>query len=106
MPKYLVYASYSTEGVKGFVKDKGSGRRDAVAKVIAGVGGKLESMFFTFGEDDVVMVVDAPDNASVMAISVAAGATGLCRMKTMPLITIDEADRAIERHVVYPAAAR
>jgi uncharacterized protein with GYD domain len=106
MPKYLIFASYSIEGVKGFQKDKASGRRAAVSKAVATVGAKLEQMYFTFGEDDVAMVVDAPDNASILAISVAAGASGLCRMRTTPLITVEEADTAVETHLTYPAASR
>ena len=104
MPKYLMFASYSTEGVKGVQRDRASGRRDAVIKALAAAGARLEQMYFTFGDDDVAMVVDAPDNASIMAVSVAAGASGLCRMRTLPLISIDEADRAIDAHLTYPAA--
>jgi len=105
MSKYLVFASYSLEGVKGFQRERANGRRDAVAKAMSAVGAKLEQMYFTFGEDDVAMVVDAPDNASIMAVSLGAAASGLCRMRTMPLITVEEANRAIDAHLVYPKSA-
>ena len=31
MPKYMLHASYSTEGVQGLLSDGGSARRDAAA---------------------------------------------------------------------------
>jgi uncharacterized protein with GYD domain len=53
MPKYLIEASYTAEGMRGLAKDKGSGRQAAAQKALAGVGGKLEAMYFAFGETDV-----------------------------------------------------
>ena len=102
MAKYLVFASYSAEGVKGFQTEKGSGRRDAVRKALTAVGAKLDQFYFTFGDHDVAMVVDAPDNTSMMAISLSAAVSGTCRMSTMPLITAEEADAAIDKHMAYP----
>ena len=46
MAKYLVEASYSADGLKGLMKDKGSGRLAAVKKAVSSVGGKLECMYF------------------------------------------------------------
>jgi uncharacterized protein with GYD domain len=43
MAKYLVQARYTSDGVKGLLKDGGSGRRDAVAKLIESLGGKMDS---------------------------------------------------------------
>ena len=44
MPKYLIQASYTAEGLKGLHKDKASGRREAVSHAVAALGGKLEEM--------------------------------------------------------------
>ena len=52
MPKFLIEASYTTEGVKGVQSAGGSSRRDAVAKVAESVGGSLESFQFGFGDAD------------------------------------------------------
>jgi hypothetical protein len=49
MPKYMFEAHYSVEGAKGVMKEGGSGRRAAIAKMAEGVGGKLESLYFAFG---------------------------------------------------------
>jgi uncharacterized protein with GYD domain len=49
MPKYLVRASYSSEGAKGVTSEGGSSRRDTIAKLAEDLGGKLECFYFAFG---------------------------------------------------------
>lgn len=61
MAKYLIQATYSAAGVKGLLKEGGSSRRAAVAKAVAGIGGKLESLYYAFGKVDcyIIIVADA-----------------------------------------------
>ena len=54
MPKYMIHASYTVAGVKGLQAKGGSSRRDAIAEMLEGLGGSLESMYFAFGDTDVV----------------------------------------------------
>ena len=42
MPKYLIEASYTAEGLKGLAKDKASGRVKAVGAAAATLGGSVE----------------------------------------------------------------
>jgi uncharacterized protein with GYD domain len=83
------------------MKDKGSGRKAAVDKALASVGGKVESFYYSFGDNDVVVIADVPDNASAAALSIATTASGLVRIKTTPLLTIEEADKALQKSVAY-----
>ena len=53
MKKYLIKACYNANGVKGLIDDGGSKRKTEVQKMISGLGGKLESFYFAFGEHDV-----------------------------------------------------
>jgi len=101
MPKYLVQASYTADGVQGLMKDKATGRKNAVSKTFKALGGKLEAMYYTFGEYDAMVIVDLPDNVSAAAISLAAASSGLVRTKTTPLLTIEETDKALARSVSY-----
>ena len=55
MPKYLFEARYTSEGAIGLAKEGGTGRRDAVKKHLDEIGGKLESMYFAFGDVDSAM---------------------------------------------------
>ena len=43
MPKFLIEAAYTAEGLRGLQKDKASGRRDAVVKAVEGLEGKVEA---------------------------------------------------------------
>jgi uncharacterized protein with GYD domain len=93
--KYMITASYSAEGLKGLQKDKASGRRDAVRQACESIGGKLDAFYMAFGADDVVTIVDLPDNVAASALSLAASATGLVRTRTTVLLTPEEADKAL-----------
>lgn len=101
MAKYLVQASYTAEGVKGLLKEGGSGRRAAVEKLAGGLGGSVESMYWAFGEDDVYVTVDLPDNVSAAAVSLAVSAAGAVRAKTAVLLTAEDIDAAAKKTVDY-----
>jgi uncharacterized protein with GYD domain len=104
MAKYLITASYSAEGLKGLQKDKASGRRDAVRQACESIGGKLDAFYFAFGEDDVVSIVDLPDNVAASALSLAASATGLIRTRTTALLAVEEVDKSLATTVKFRGA--
>lgn len=101
MPKYLFVARLSPEGTKGTLKDGGSARRAAAQKSIESVDGRLEAFYYAFGEDDVYVIFDAPDNVSVAAVSMAVSATGAVSTRTVVLLTPEEIDRATKKTVTY-----
>ncbi|HEV2202773.1 MAG TPA: GYD domain-containing protein [Bryobacteraceae bacterium] len=103
MPKYLIQASYTAEGLQGVIKDTASGRKAAVQKAAKSLGGKVESLYFTFGKDDVVVIVDLPGNTAAATISLAAGSSGLVHLRTTPLLTVEEVDEAIGMKSKYRA---
>jgi uncharacterized protein with GYD domain len=103
MPKYLVEASYTVEGVKGVQSAGGSSRRDAIAALAESVGGRLESFYFAFGERDVYTVVDLPDNESATAVALTVNASGAVKVRTTVLLTPEEVDAAAKRSVEYRA---
>jgi uncharacterized protein with GYD domain len=101
MPKYMIHASYTVEGVKGLQAKGGSSRRDAIAHMLEGLGGSLECMYFSFGDADVVVIADLPDNEAATAIALTVNAAGGAATKTYPLITPEEVDAAAQRSVSY-----
>ena len=101
MPKYLVQASYTPEGTKGLLKDGGTKRRSAVEQMVSGLGGKLEAFYYAFGDADAYVIVEAPDNVSAAAVSLAVNASGAVSLKTIPLLTPEEIDQAAKRSVTY-----
>jgi uncharacterized protein with GYD domain len=101
MPKYLWKASYTAEGAKGVLKEGGSKRRQAAADALQAVGGKLEAFYYAFGDSDVYLIADLPDNVSVAAGSMAVNASGSVTVKTIVLLTPEEVDAACKKAVAY-----
>lgn len=103
MPKYLVLASYTTAGARGVLSAGGTSRRDALAKLAEGLGGTLESFYFAFGETDVYVVLDLPDNQSAAAAALAVSAAGVATTEVVVLLTPEDIDVASKRSVDYRA---
>jgi uncharacterized protein with GYD domain len=103
VPKYLIRASYTHEGLRGLMKEGGTGRRTAIEKMTADVGGHLETFYFAFGDDDVFAIVDAPDDVTTVAMSLMINAAGAATCKVTPLLTPEDVDAATRVSVDYRA---
>ena len=101
MPKYMTRVSFTTEGVKGLQKEKPTQRRAAVAKLLESAGGKLETFYFAFGQDDGIAIYDLPDNVTAAALSIAANAAGQVHLSITPLMTAEEMDEAVDKSSKY-----
>lgn len=101
MPKYLFEATYTPEGVRGLKEAGAESRAKAVSAMAEGLGGSLESFYFAFGDVDAFVVVDLPDDEAAAAAAFTVGMSGATQVKTVKLLTLDEADRAIARSVDY-----
>ena len=103
MPKFMFTGSYTQVGAKGFAKEGGTARREAVAKMAESVGGKLDALYFALGADDFYVILDLPDTAAAATISVNANQTGALTGRTIVLMTPEEMDAALKRTVQYRA---
>jgi len=101
MPKYLIQASYTADGLKGVLEKGGSSRRDVVQAMAAEQGGSLESFYFAFGDADVYATIDMPDNVSVASVAMTVSASGAVSAKTVVLLTPEEVDEAAQKSVHY-----
>jgi uncharacterized protein with GYD domain len=102
MAKYLISASYSSDGVKGLLADGGTKRKKVIEGLVSGLGGTLESLYYAFGSDDVHIIIDMPDNVAMTAIVLAATSTGaIANLTTTVLITPEEIDEAAQITVNY-----
>jgi uncharacterized protein with GYD domain len=106
MAKYLIEASYTPEGVQGLLREGGSGRRAAVEHLITSAGGSIEAFYFVFGDDDVIIVADVPDNATMAAVSLAVSAAGGATSTVRVLLTPEEIDAATRKTIEYRAPGR
>jgi uncharacterized protein with GYD domain len=90
MPSYLVQVSYTSEAVAALVR-KPQNRTEVVRKSVENLGGKLVGSWMSFGDYDVVLIAEMPDNVSAAALAMAAAAGGsLKSVKTTPLLTPEE----------------
>ena len=103
MPKYLFQASYTPQGVEGIRTKGGTSRRDALADTAGGLGGKLESFYFGFGDHDAYVIVDLPDDEAAAAIALTVNASGAATTETIVLLTAEQVDEAAKRSVDYRA---
>ncbi len=101
MGKYLLQASYTQEGLAGLVKEGGTSRRAALAETVEGVGGTLESLYYAFGETDLFIIADLPDDAAATAVSLAVGAAGALSASVTVLVAPETVDEAIAKSVPY-----
>jgi uncharacterized protein with GYD domain len=104
MPKFLVTGSYTGEGLKGLLKEGGSGRRKAVEAAVKSMGGHVEAYYFAFGDSDVVTIVDVPDNVTAAALAIGISSTGTVGIKTTVLLTAEEIDEATKKTMSFRPA--
>ena len=103
MPKYLMQARYTTKGIQGLVRDSASGRRADVQAAVAALGGKVEAFYYAFGDDDSIMIVDLPNSIKAEALGLTISGSGAVRIRTTPLLTVEEVDQALEIKMRYRA---
>ena len=97
MPHYLHQVAYSREGWEALVKQP-QDRVEAVRPAIERLGGKIKSAWFAFGDYDVVVISEMPDNVSAAAISMAFAGGGACKaVHTTPLLSTAEAVEAMKK---------
>jgi uncharacterized protein with GYD domain len=97
MAHYLIEAGYTPEAWKTMLK-KSEDRTKAIRPVIEKLGGSIVGSWFAFGEHDLILILEMPDNVSAAAFSLAAAAGGALRsIKTTPLLDINEGLGAMKR---------
>lgn len=95
MPFYLFQGRYTAAALKAMV-DNPQDREAAARPLIEAVGGTLHHMFFSFGTEDVVALIEAPDDKAMAAGALAVGASGaLSGGATTKLMTAGEAMEAM-----------
>ena len=101
MAKYLVKANYTIEGSKGLLKDGGTTRRAVVDKLFKSLGGSLDAFYYAFGETDLYIIADFPDEASVAAASLFVASSGGATCNITVLLTPEQIDEAAKKSPTY-----
>lgn len=108
MNSYLVQVAYTPEAWAQLIAHPHD-RIDTVRPVIEKLGGKIEHAWFSFGDYDLVAVIEMPGNVEAAAFALAATAGGGCKtLKTTPLLTRAEGIEASKKAVTsgYKAPGR
>ena len=101
MPKYLFIAKYTPAGLKGLLKDGGSKRREDLSNAVKEMNGTLESIYFSFGDNDVYSIASLPDNVSAATVTLNINASGAATVKTTVLLNPEEVDEATKIGIQY-----
>src|SRR6516165_1344501 len=97
MPYFLTQATYTPESWNTLVQHPHD-RLEAIRPAVEKLGGRIINAFYAFGEYDVVVITEMPNEASAAALAVAAAAGGSLRTtKTTQLITAAESVEIVKK---------
>ena len=97
MADYLMQISYSAAAWAAMIESP-ENRVEAVRNVVEKLGGKLGGFWMSFGDQDLVGILEMPDNVSVAAFAMAISAGGACKdVRTTPLLKIEEGMEAMKK---------
>ena len=97
MAYYLIQVSYTPEAWATLVKSPHD-RAEVVASAVQKLGGRMERFWMSFGEYDVIGVVEMPSNIAAAAFAMAVASGGACRnVKTTPLLSTQEGLEALQQ---------
>ena len=95
MATYIVLSSFTDQGIRN-VKDT-TKRADAVQELASKFGATAKAFYWTLGKYDVVVVMEAPDDASATALGLAIGSAGNVRTETLRAFSREEMDQVLRR---------
>lgn len=88
MAKYILLVDWTEQGVRG-VRESPA-RLDAARKTAATVGARIEQMFMVMGDHDMVLIVEAPNDAAVATFVLRVAEGGNIRTTTLKAFTEDQ----------------
>ena len=97
MASYLLQISYSSAAWAAMIKNP-QNRVEAVRGAVEKLGGKVGGFWMSFGDHDLVGVLEMPDNVSAAAFAMAVAGGGACKsVKTTPLLKVEEGLEAMKK---------
>ena len=88
MATYIVLGKFTDQGIRG-VKDT-TKRADAFRAMAKKAGATVKELYWTLGQFDVITVVDAPDEATLTALLLSAGALGNLHTQSLRAFSAEE----------------
>lgn len=88
MPVYVALSNLTEEGSKTIKKNPE--RIKEVNNDIEAMGIKIVAQYALLGQYDFVTILEAPDNDSIVKMSVEIGSRGSVQLQTLPAVPIDQ----------------
>jgi GYD domain len=85
MAKYLFRVIITKVTSAGSPADYGAGWETSLSDAVANAQGTVESIYFAFGDTDIYMVADLPDEGAVAELSLAIAQGGDATVRTVVL---------------------
>ena len=101
MAKYMFRTNYTQSGLKGLIAEGGSGREAALRQTVESAGGTLEGFYYAFGDCDLYLIADLPDQAAATTLSLNIAAAGALTVQTTVLMSAADLDAAVKKTVQY-----
>lgn len=97
MPLYLTQVSYSQQAWQSLIENP-QNRLEIVRTVVERLGGKVVNGWASFGDFDVILVSEMPDQVAAASLAMAFAGGGACKnIKTTPLLTMAETADALKK---------
>ena len=94
MSHYILLINWTEQGIS---KVKESPERYGSFKAsVEKAGGKLIGAYYTLGEYDVVLIIEAPNDETVMSLMLKVGSFGNVKSRTMKAFTTEEGIKIIK----------
>ena len=95
MPHYVILCNFTDQGIRN-IKDTIK-RAETFKAAVEKAGKKFVSLYYSLGKYDIVIIIEAPNDETMMSTILAAGSWGNVRTETLKAFTMDEAAKIIER---------
>jgi uncharacterized protein with GYD domain len=92
---YILLINWTEQGISK-IKESSADRFSSFKASVEKAGGKLIGGYYTFGEYDMVIIIEAPNDEIVMALLLEVGPAGNARTKTLKAFTTDEGIKIIK----------
>jgi uncharacterized protein with GYD domain len=97
MSLYMFQAAYTADSWKHQVQTR-ENPQDRLRPIIEELNGRIEGVFYAFGEYDIIVLAEMPNEEAATAFSLAGSAGGsLKAIKTTPLLTIEQGLNAMKQ---------
>jgi uncharacterized protein with GYD domain len=94
LPHYILLINWTEQGLNK-IKES-SDRYNSFRASVEKAGGKFIGGYYTFGEYDVIIIIEAQNDETVMSLMLKVGSAGNVRTKTLKAFAAEEGMKIIK----------